>query len=106
MDEYPWWGLGTSHQTIMVHEMFLHTAERGQKEAEHMGCGGCWGSMYDSDSKTDQSAMELVGYYMSQKEIRDVYQSIYLLQRAPGLPPCGAQLRRKAIQDILSSLKG
>ena len=49
--------------------------------------------------------MELVGYHTSQKEIRDIYQSIYLLQRAPGLPSCGNQLRRKAIQDILSSLK-
>ena len=49
--------------------------------------------------------MELVGYHTSWKEIRDVYQSIYLLWRAPGLPPCGAQPRKKAIQDILSSLK-
>ena len=62
--------------------------------------------MYNSDSKVDQSAMELVAYHMSQKEIRDIYQSIYLLQRAPGLPPCRTQPRRKAIQDILSSLKG
>ena len=62
--------------------------------------------MYDSNSKADQSAMELVGYHTSQKEIRDIYQSIYLLQRAPGLPSCRDQLRRKAIQDILSSLKG
>ena len=62
--------------------------------------------MYNSDSEADQSAMELVGYCTSQKEIRDIYQSIYLLQRAPGLPPCRTQPRRKAIQDILSSLKG
>ena len=61
--------------------------------------------MYNPDSEADQSAMELVGYHTSQKEIRDIYQSVYLLQRAPGLPSCGDQLRRKAIQDILSSLK-
>ena len=71
-----------------------------------MVCWGCKGSMYDSNSETDQSAMELVGYHMSQKEIRDVYQSIYLLQRTPGLPPCRTQPRRKVIQDILSSLEG
>ena len=59
--------------------MFLHAAKRGQKEAEHMVCWGHQGSMYDIDSKADQSAMELVGYHTSQKEIRDVYQSIYLL---------------------------
>ena len=61
--------------------------------------------MYDPNSEADQSTMELVGYCTSQKEIRDIYQSVYLLQRAPGLPSCGEQLRRKAIQDILSSLK-
>ena len=77
----------------------------GQKEAEHMFCQGCRGSMYDPDSEADQSTMELVGYCTSQKEIRDIYQSIYLLQRAPGLPSCGDRLRRKPIQDILSSLK-
>ena len=103
LDEYPQWGLGTPHQSIILHVMFLHAAERGWKEAE---CMVCRGSVYDSDSEVDQSAMELVGYHMSQKEIRDIYQSIYLLWRAPGLPPCRAQPRRKAIQDILSSLKG
>ena len=50
--------------------------------------------------------MEFVGYCTSQKEIRDIYQSVYLLQRAPGLPSCRDQLRRKAIQDILPSPKG
>ena len=105
LDEYPEWGLGTPHWSIILHEMFLHAANRGQKEAECMVCWGHQGSVYDSDSEADQSAMELVGYHMSWKEIRDVYQSIYLLWRAPGLPPCGTQPRRKAIQDILSSLK-
>ena len=61
--------------------------------------------MYDPDSEADQSAMELVGYCTSRKEMRDIYQSVYLLQRAPGLPSCRDQLRRKAIQDMLSSLK-
>ena len=99
LDEYPQWGLGTPHQSFILHEVFLHAAERGQKEAECMVHWGRQGSVYDSDS-------ELVGYHTSPKEIRDIYQSIYLLWRAPGLAPCGAQPRKKAIQDILSSLKG
>ena len=86
--------------------MFLHTADRGKKEAEQMAHQGCHSIVYDPGSEVDQSAMELVGYHTSQGEMRDIYQSIYLLQRAPGLPPCGAQSRRKVIQDILSSLKG
>ena len=35
----------------------------------------------------------------------DIYLSVYLLQRCPGSPSCGASRRRRAIQDILSSLK-
>ena len=106
LDEYPQWELGTPHWSIILHEMFLHATKRGQKEAEQMFCQGCWGSMYNPNSKADQSAMELVGYHTSWKEIRDIYQSIYLLRRAPGLPSCRDKLRRKAIQDILPSLKG
>ena len=54
--------------------------------------------------EADQSAMEPVGYQTSCKEIWDIYHSVYLLRRAPGLPPCGPQQRGRAICDILSSL--
>ena len=36
LDEYPRWGLGTPHWSVVLHEMFLHAAGRGQKEAECM----------------------------------------------------------------------
>ena len=36
LDEYPWWELGTPHWLVILHEMFLHTAKRGQKEADHI----------------------------------------------------------------------
>ena len=48
--------------------------------------------------------MELVGYWTSHKEICDIYHSVYLLRRPPGLPPCKDQWRRRAICDILFSL--
>ena len=51
------------------------------------------------------SAMELVGYWTSHKEIQDIYQSVYLLQRLLGIPSCGEQIRKRTIRDILSSLK-
>ena len=38
LDEYPLWGLGTPHQSVVLHEMFLHAAKWGQKEAECMLC--------------------------------------------------------------------
>ena len=34
LDEYPRWELGTPHRAIILHEMFLHATNRGQKEAE------------------------------------------------------------------------
>ena len=49
--------------------------------------------------------MELVGYWTSYKEIQDIYHSVYLLRRSPGLPPCGSQQRREVIHDILPSLR-
>ena len=79
LDEYPRWELGTPHRAIILHEMFLHATDRGQKEVEQMVCQGHHCSVYDPGSKADQSAIELVGYHTSQREMRDVYQSIYLL---------------------------
>ena len=49
--------------------------------------------------------MELVGYQTSRQEMWDIYHSVYLLQRCPGSPSCRALRRRRAIQDILSSLQ-
>ena len=48
--------------------------------------------------------MELVGYWTSHKEIHNIYHSVYLLRRPPGLPPCEDQWRRRAIRDILATL--
>ena len=89
LDKYPRWGLGTPHQLVVLHKMFLHTAGQGQKEAEHMFCQGCWGSVPEPEPRADQSVMELGGYQTSRKEIRDIYHSVYLLRRIPGTPSCG-----------------
>ena len=65
---------------------------------------GCQGSVREPNSEADQSALHLIGYHTSQKELRDMYHSMYLLNRAPGFPSCGEVKRRRAIQEILSSL--
>ena len=59
----------------------------------------------EPNPKADQSALELVGYRMSRKEMQDVYHSVYLLWRCPGFPSCRALRRRRAVQDMLSSLQ-
>ena len=85
--------------------MFLHAANRGQKEVECMVHWGCQGCVTGPDPGAVQSAMELVGYWTSCKEIWDVYQSVYLLWRPLGIPSCGEQIRKRTIRDILSPLK-
>ena len=105
LDEYSRWELGAPHWSVILHEMFLHATKWGWKEAERLIHSGCWGSISTPDLEGDQSAMELVGYQTSHKEIWDIYHSVYLLRRFPGLPPCGSQQKREAICDILSSLR-
>ena len=104
LNKYPRWELGAPHWSIILHKMFLHAAEQGQKEAEKLIHWGCQGSASEPDLGAGQSAMELVGYWTSHKEIWDIYHSVYWLRRSPGLPPCGAQQRGRVIHDILSSL--
>ena len=101
LNEYPRWEI----ETVILHEMFLHATEQGQNEAERFICQGCQGNLPRPDPEADQSAMKLVGYQSSHKEIRDLYLSVYLLRRSPGPPPCGPQQRGEAIWDILSSLR-
>ena len=84
--------------------MFLHAVAQGQKEAECMCCQGHQGSIREPNSEADQSALQLIGYHTSRKELKDMYHSVYLLNRVPGFPSCGEVQRRRAIQEILSSL--
>ena len=105
LNKYPRWHIGAPHQSIILHEMFLHAAEQGQKEAERLIQWGCQCSLPRPDPEADLPTMKLVGYLTSHKEIWDLYQSVYLLRRSPGPLPCGPQQRKEAIQDILSSLR-
>ena len=69
LDEYPQWELGTLHWSVILHEMCLHAVNRVQKEVEHMVCQGYQGSTMGPDPQAGLSAMELVGYWTSCKEI-------------------------------------
>ena len=77
LNEYPRWELGAPHWSVILHEMFLHTADQGQKEVEHMVHWGHRGSTSDPNLEAGHSAMELVGYWTSCKEISDIYHSVY-----------------------------
>ena len=85
------WAKEIPHCLVILHEMFCHAASEGQKETECMCCHGHQSSIPEPNPEADQSAMELVGYQASRKEIRDVYHSVYLLRRPPGSPLVGNQ---------------
>ena len=88
LDEYPRWDLGTPHWLVILHEMFPHAAAKGWQEAECMWHQGCRGSVKEPDPEAGQSALELIGYHTSRAEVRDIYHSVYLLNRALGFPSC------------------
>ena len=104
LDEYPRWDMEGPHHPIILHSMFLHAAREGWKEAERFICRGSWQRLPRPDPEESLSAIWLVGYWTSQKEIWDLYHEVYLQRRSPGPPPCRPWLREETIQDILSSL--
>ena len=102
LDKYPRWNLGSPHQSVILHEMFLHAESRGHKEVECMCCQGHQSCVREPNSEEDQSALHLIGYHTCCKELRDVYYSIYSLNRALGFPSCGKVKRMRVNQEILS----
>ena len=70
-----------------------------------MCCQGRQSCVREPNSEEDQSALHLIGYHTSHKELRDVYYSIYSLNRVPEFPSCGKVKRMRAIWEILSSLQ-
>ena len=93
------------HCPIILHSMFLHATEEGQKEAERFIHWGQWQGLPRLDPKADIPTIQLVGYQTSQKEIQDLYHEVYLIRRSPGPLLCRPQCREEPIQDILSSLR-
>ena len=65
LDKYPQWEIGTPHWSVILHEMFLHGTNRGQKEVECMVHCGCQDSTMGPDLQVGPSTLELVGYQTS-----------------------------------------
>ena len=105
MDEYPRWDARGLHHPFILQQMFIHATKCGQKEAERLIHHGHQQGLPKLDSKADVSAVQLIGYQMSSKEIRDLYHQVYALKRLPGPPPCGPERAQEIMKDIVSSLK-
>ena len=95
------WEADSPHHLIMLHEMFQHASEQGQKEAECMVCQGHWHGLPKLDPKADVSAIQLVGPQTSRKKIASLYYEVYKLKRLLGSPPREPEL----VAEVVSSLE-
>ena len=105
LDGYARWEVGSPHRSVILHEMFLYTAEQGQKEVEWMIHCGCWHGLLKLDLQADISAVWLVGPQTSKEEFTALYYEVYKLRRLPGSPPCGLEWMEELATKIVSSLK-
>ena len=62
------WEVDSPHHPIILHEMFQHAAEHGQKEVVHMICRGQQHSLPKLNPKVDISTIQLVGSQTSREE--------------------------------------
>ena len=81
------WVEDSPHHLTILHEMFLHAASEGRKEAEWYICQGIWQQMPQLNPEADISAIQLVQPKTSQDELLNIYLEVYKLHRLPGSPP-------------------
>ena len=94
------WEADSPHHLMMLHEMFWHTLEQGQKEAECVVCWGCWHGLLKLDPEVDISAVQLVWPQTSRKEIKSLYYEVYKLQRLLGSPPGEPELTAEVVFSL------
>ena len=81
------WAADSPHHLMILHEMFLHAASEGQKEAERMMHRGCQQYMPQLDPRVDLSTIQLVHPMIGRRELLDLYLEVYKLHWLPGSPP-------------------
>ena len=81
------WAKDSPHHLIILHEMFLHAASEGWKEAEQVVCQGCRLHMPQLDPEVGVPTIQLVHPETGREELLDLYLEVYKLHRLPGSPP-------------------
>ena len=99
------WEIDSPHCPIIMHEMFQHAMEQGQKEVECMIQQGCQHGLPKLDPKADASAIWLVGPQTSREEFKSLYYEVYKLWRLPGSPPGELEWIEELVTEMVSSLE-
>ena len=94
------WAKDSPHWLVILHEMFLHAAYEGWKEAEQTVCQGCWQYMPQLDPEVGIPAVQLVHPEIDREQLLELYLEVYKLHRLPGSPPGEPTI----LEEILSVL--
>ena len=81
------WAKDSPHQLIILHEMFLHAAYKGWKEAEQVVCQGHQQHMPQLDPKVGIPTVQLVHPEIDREQLLELYLEVYKLHRLPSSPP-------------------
>ena len=95
------WEADSPHHLMMLHEMFQHATDQGQKEVEHTFSQGHQHELPKLDLEAVLSAVQLVGPKTSKEEIQSLYYEVYKLWRLPGSPPREPEL----VEEVVSSFE-
>ena len=89
------------HHLMILHEMFLHAASEGQKEAEWVVCWGHWWHMPQLDPEVGIPTIQLVHPETGREEFLDLYLEVYKLHRLPGSSPGELTILQEVSSAIL-----
>ena len=81
------WAKDSPHCLIILHEMFLHAASKGQKEVERVVCWGHHQYMPQLDPEASIPTIHLVHPETDREQLLELYLEVYKLHRLPGSPP-------------------
>ena len=95
------WEADSTLHLMMLCQMFQHTADQGQKEAECMVHQGHQHELPKLDPEADLSAIRLVGPQTTKEEIQSLYYEVYKLWRLSGCPPWEPDL----VEEVVSSFE-
>ena len=81
------WPEDSPHHLMILHEIFWHATNEGQKEVEQTVCRGHWPHMPQWNPEAGIPAIQLVGPQMTKEELMEIYLKVYKLHRLPSSPP-------------------
>ena len=93
------WAKESPHHLIILHEMFLHAASEGRKEAERVVHLGCHQYMPQLDPEAGIPTIHLVHLETDREQLLELYLEVYKLHRLPRSPP-----GEPALLDEISSV--